>query len=133
MVTTYGVTNTLKTGWLMRSDTDDDAALDIFLDSAAVETDNLARPWVSVPLTGANLTADVRFLNEKMAAGLFLQARVQDDPSQKMGSRWVDEARRGLEEYFSSLFADSKAVSVALSYRTSPLKDDEDGDIQEGP
>ena len=118
MVTQYGTLARCKTDWLQSIATQD-TTLTNLLDQAAIATDNIARRFTTVPLTGTGLTDDVKRLNEKLTAGIYL-ATVNESGEHP----WVKEALDALRAYCEGSYGDKQLVGVALGPRTSPRKDD---------
>ena len=129
MVSVYGLKDRVKKDWLeiLPTDTAKDEMLIDLLDQAAIITDNLAGAYgYSLPLTGTDLSDEVRRLNEKLTAGIYLSTQ-----GKETGQKWVDESKAELKAYFERLKASTRTRVVSTDYMTAPLSDDEATELTE--
>ena len=129
-LTVYGLLADVKTDYLEISDTDKDAVINAQLEIAAVDTDNIARPFgLTLPLTGADLTDNVKKLNNRLTAGYYLSTQ-RDDGTHP----WIEDTLKKLQTYFENLETAGEFIAVAApDYRTSPLKEDSTDSLIERP
>ena len=125
-ITTYGKIDRLKKDWL-NSVAGKDGELTNLLERAAIESDNIARAWITVPLATADITDEVRRLNEQLAAGFYLST--QEVP--QVEHPFIKQARDGLKLYYEGKYRSTGMVIVAKDYTTSPLSDDDKTELTE--
>lgn len=118
----YGELARVKTDWLNIADTQSDTQLTNLLDVAARMMDAVLRKYFTVPLTGSDITDEVKRINEQWTAGLFLTAQAQT--LQEREHPWVAMAKVRLDEYIA--YHAEKLHVKATAYKTDYLKREED-------
>lgn len=121
----YGTIANVKVNYLRISDTADDTQLTAILDDTARLMDDLFRPWLTVPLTGDDVTESVKKINEMWTAGTF---RLSSGPSQldiQAGERQIEQAKTACKEHVASFKEHPTPFVIrAKKYGTAPLNED---------
>ena len=118
----YGTIARCKTDWLVLADSVADTQLTGLLETVNRKIDNVLNPYVTVPLTGSDITDFVKRISEQWTAALYIMATSKGEDEFVKGKDLEDRAMKDLDGYAETI-SQVGLVTTTSEYMTSPIAD----------